>query len=83
MECLDKRTLAALGSGLIVEPELSEARRHLASCASCREAVDSEAEETKDLRPRTSQRLAPSGPQALNKLGPYLLLEQLGQGGMG
>ncbi|HUB09342.1 MAG TPA: serine/threonine-protein kinase [Myxococcales bacterium] len=98
-ECLDRETLERVAVGRLGEPALSAARAHLEGCGRCAaalaelldlqtgptRAVGALDDATRDLHGKVP--LDPgvvSGPNpVVEKIGPYVLLERLGEGGMG
>ena len=76
MNCLGEELLAAWGSGRLDPVEQLRAREHLETCADCRLLCDL----IERGRPAFTQAVALKPGE---KLGPYTLLEWVGQGGMG
>ncbi len=97
--CLEREALEGLAAGTLAESALEQAREHLKGCAACSDALavlldertgstqaaGSSGEVTRDLlgKPPVESSSA-SGPHpVVEKIGPYILLERLGEGGMG
>ncbi|MBS1153740.1 MAG: serine/threonine protein kinase, partial [Myxococcaceae bacterium] len=76
MSCLGEEHLAAWASGRLEPAEAQQAREHLEACSDCRLLCDL----VERGRPVFSQRLSLKPGE---RLGPYTLLEWVGQGGMG
>jgi serine/threonine protein kinase/tetratricopeptide (TPR) repeat protein len=75
-DCLGEENLAAWASGRLDTPDAQRAREHLEECSDCRLLCDL----VERGRPTFSQGLSLKPGE---KLGPYTLLEWVGQGGMG
>ena len=90
MTCLDTAQLEALVAGTLAEGERSAAEAHAASCPRCahelektRTSAKRVADPTVELKGQPPSGTV-SGPlPVLEKIGPYALLERLGEGGMG
>src|SRR5258708_5904534 len=88
---LDRATLEGLASATLSATDAGAAREHLAVCADCARALAevgaaaTTTRETVNLRGAAQVPRGPvSGPvPVVEKIGPYVLLELLGAGGMG
>lgn len=96
--CLDENQLSALATGLLCDPQLSDAERHLDGCAACQELL---AVFLRDQSPDPASRPSPRGqargsarldeddtdpPAQLPRgslVGRYVVLSHVGSGGMG
>ena len=92
MPCLDASQLELLLQGALPEPEASQARAHLATCATCAAAGEAAARMTGSstgtlevpsrVSPGSKRFAQPPLPRG-TQVGRYLLLDRVGVGGMG
>lgn len=82
-------TLRALAEGALGDASASVANEHLRQCKSCSEKFELlkasllGADATRGPPPSTPSTTPPVQSGVVQRIGPYILLEQLGEGGMG
>ena len=85
MGCPDANLLGAFAEGELSQSEREEIRHHARDCAQCRELLDDLGAEPETSAPtRSLGRGAPLEPRLTeDRLGRYLILAEIGAGGMG
>lgn len=82
MICLQPEGLEALASDEMSASERDSAVKHLETCARCRRALE-QFKRTDSTQAGVAPNQGNAVPAVYTKFGPYLVLEMLGEGGMG